>query len=645
MHLASGPEILTVAQHAEADRLAAAAGIPGAALMEAAGAAVADAIQARWTPRPTLVLCGPGNNGGDGFVVARLLQAAGWPVRVAAFPTSKGDAAAARAAWGGPTVAVERGAIPGAELVIDAIFGAGFARALDGLVVPTLRAVSDSRIPVVAVDVPSGIAGDTGSADPNTATANLTVTFFRKKAAHLLYPARKYCGEVVVADIGTPASVLDSLGHSLWENGPSIWRLPQPAAGGHKYQRGHVLVMSGGALSTGASRLAAEGALRAGAGLVTLAGSPDALRVHAEHVTEILLEPVDSADGMRRVLGERKRNAVIVGPGNGLSDETRDRVLVALKAGIAVVLDADALTAFADQREVLLGALRPGCVLTPHDGEFARLFPAAARLPDRLARARAGAAEAGVVVVLKGPDTVIAHPDGRAIVNTNAPPELASAGSGDVLAGFVAGLRAQGMGAFTAAAAAVWLHGEVGSRLGRGLIASDLHRGLPAVLHDVPTAGSGSLSPPPLAIRVEEVEPLSLAAAPGRGTQAQLPQRIPPAFSKVYDALRAGALPHRGVNVVLYLSGPKPEFSFECGVVVPQPCPPGGAVRGIQTPGGRVVRATHWGTYAGLPDTHRALHAWCRAHGEQIAGLSWEVYGHWSDDPDELRTDVYYQLR
>ncbi len=483
------PEILSVEQHAAADRLAVAAGVPLGQLMEAAGQAVADAIVARWSPRPTLVLCGPGNNGGDGFVAARHLRAAGWPVRVAALGESRSESAAARAGWVGPIETFAPPVLGGAELVIDALFGAGLSRPLEGFAAETLRAVAAQKVPVVAVDVPSGVSGDGGTADPATPAAVLTVTFFRKKPAHLLYPARKLCGEVVVASIGTPSSAMAQLGVTTWENSPAIWRLPGLAVEGHKYQRGHVLVLSGGATSSGAARLAAEGALRAGAGLVTVGGSADALRVHAEHVTEVLLEPIESPADVAKALGERHRNVVVVGPGNGVSQGTRANVLAALRAGAACVLDADALTSFASERETLFAALRLGCVLTPHDGEFARLFPAASVLPDRLSRARAAAAEARVVVLLKGPDTVIAHPDGRAIINANAPATLATAGSGDVLAGFIAGLRAQGMGAFLAAAAGAWLHGEAARRFGPGLIASDIHRTLPAVLADLQDRG------------------------------------------------------------------------------------------------------------------------------------------------------------
>ncbi|MBM3506352.1 MAG: NAD(P)H-hydrate dehydratase [Alphaproteobacteria bacterium] len=480
-----GPEVLTVAQHAQADRLAAAAGISSLRLMEAAGQGVADAIRQRFAARPTVVLCGPGNNGGDGFVVARVLRDAAWPVRVAALGESKGDAAAVRTKWDGSAEAVSPAALDGAELVVDALFGAGLSRPLDGAAAAIGRAVTERGLDCVAVDVPSGVTGDTGALSGPYARAALTVTFFRKKPAHLLYPARQFCGDIVVADIGIPASVLADIEVTTFENGPALWSLPEPSATTHKYGRGHVLVMSGGVASTGAARLAAESALRAGAGLVTLAGPPEAIPIHAEHVTEVLLKSVANPDALAAALKARRRNVAIVGPGNGVGESTAENVLTALRSGVACVLDADALTSFAGKRETLLAQLRPDCVLTPHDGEFGRLFPAAANLGDRLLQARAAAAEANAVIARKGPDTVVAHPGGRAAINANAPATLATAGSGDVLAGFIGGLLAQGMTAFDAAAAAVWLHGEAARQFGPGLIASDLHRTLPSVLRSI----------------------------------------------------------------------------------------------------------------------------------------------------------------
>ncbi|MFN7692867.1 MAG: NAD(P)H-hydrate dehydratase, partial [Burkholderiales bacterium] len=451
--------LLTCAQMAQADRLSVEAGVAGVELMENAGAAVANAIQQRWTVRPVLVLCGPGNNGGDGFVAARLLQAAAWPVRVAALvPLSelRGDAADHAARWLGPVEAVAPAALEGAELVIDALFGAGLTRPLQGPAVQVLAEASARKLPIVAVDVPSGLMGDTG-ADLGAVPATLTVSFFRKKPGHLLQPGRRLCGELLMADIGTPATVWDRLQPMAFENAPSLWReaLPILQPEGHKYQRGHALLW-GGWPSTGAARLAARAAARMGAGLVTLAVPEAALAVYAAALTSIMVSPVGQAEELNQLLGDARFTGLLIGPGAGLGPATRERVLRLLKAGRPTVLDADALTVFQPDPNQLFAAIQSPCVLTPHEGEFARLFAAEG---DKLQRARAAARQSGAVVVLKGSDTVIAAPDGRAILNANAPPTLATAGSGDVLAGLILGLLTQGLEPVLAAAAAGWLPG------------------------------------------------------------------------------------------------------------------------------------------------------------------------------------------
>jgi NAD(P)H-hydrate epimerase len=469
----------------EADRRTIAAGTPGAELMDNAGTAVVRALVQRFRTCRVSVLCGPGNNGGDGFVVARELAAAGWPVRVALLGERErlsGDAGHHAARWSGPVEPLGPGAVSDAELVVDAVFGSGLNRALDANVSRTLHAAAARGVPLVAVDVPSGVMGDTGEAQ-GAAAAVCTVTFARKKPGHVLLPGRDLCGEVVVVDIGTPASVLDGIEVDTWENDPSLWRpaLPTPGAAGNKYSRGHALV-SGGYPMTGAARMAARAAARAGAGLTSIAVSEAALPIYAAALTSIMVHPVARPEDFSRLLADPRYTAFLIGPGAGVTENTRARAGAMLATGRAVLLDADAISAFAGRHEALAAAITGPCVLTPHEGEFARVFDVAG---DKLTRARAAARSSGAIMVLKGSDTVIAAADGRAIVNANAPASLATAGSGDVLGGMILGLLAQGMEPFLAAAAGVWLHGAAAAAFGPGLIAEDLPDLLPGVLRQL----------------------------------------------------------------------------------------------------------------------------------------------------------------
>lgn len=469
-------EVLTIAEMYRADALAIAGGVPGIRLMEAAGWAIAREVRRRWRPCRVIVLCGPGNNGGDGFVAARILARDGWPVRLALLGELvglKGDAALAAARWSGPVEQAGPDCLDRAQLVIDALFGAGLARPLDGPALALVAAIKARGVPVLAVDVPSGVNGDTGQILGDAAPAQATVTFFRKKPGHLLLPGRLACGAVVVADIGIPASVLDEVSPGCRENGPALWRVPRAEPGGHKYSRGHALVVAGE--MTGAALLAARTTRRIGAGLVTIASLPERADVFRVAEPGAILADLQEFDAL---LQDPRRNAVLIGPGGGTGADTKARAIAAAQAGRALVLDADALTSLGGE---VGRACNPLTVLTPHDGEYARMFPYRGH---RLSRARAAAAQTGAVMLLKGADTVIAAPDGRAAINANAPPDLATAGSGDVLAGAILGLLAQGMAPFEAAAAAVWLHGAAAARIGRGLVAEDLPDTLKALLQE-----------------------------------------------------------------------------------------------------------------------------------------------------------------
>lgn len=480
--LPSPREILTVAEITAADRAAIDAGASGPELMERAGGKVTDAIVARFAARPTVVLAGPGNNGGDGYVIARRLRDLGWPVRVEALgPPKTADAIWAKDLWGGETRPISQRFEP-TDLIVDALFGAGLDRPLGTEIARLARSLRRSSERVVAVDIPSGLSGDTARpVGDECFAAALTVTFHRRKPAHALQPGRSLCGEVVVADIGlgpTPAR--------LYENGPELWlpRFPWPGVSAYKHTRGRLIVVSGEAWSTGAARLAARGGLRVGAGLVSLYSPPEALMVNASHLEAVMLQPFET--DLELEAAASKVEAVVIGPAAGVTEATLSNVLAVARTGAALVLDADALSVFRDDPLELFSVLDRDDVLTPHPGEFERVFPGIlASEAERISAVRAAAARAQAVVLLKGPDTVIAAPDGRAAVNLNGSPWLATAGSGDVLAGFIGGLIAQGMESFEAACAGVWIHAACAEGFGPGLVSEDLPGLAPTVLKEL----------------------------------------------------------------------------------------------------------------------------------------------------------------
>lgn len=472
-------EIITVEEMRRIDEASAHAGVPTRTLMENAGGAVAQAVMARFESGPTAVLCGPGNNGGDGWVAARILRDHGWPVWVETLAPRnalQGDAADAAASWNGEVRAL---AGAGADFYVDALFGAGLSRPLEGVAARLTHELPPER--TLAVDVPSGLHGDSGNPLGDACfRAAATVTFVRKKPAHVLMPGRAFCGEVIVADIGAPERVVAAQEIKLWENDTSLWRLPWPEVDAHKHERGHVIVACGDRARTGAARLAAHAALRAGAGLVTVLSPESALAENAAQLTAIMLR--EAAGESSYAQAARDARCLVIGPAFGTSDAHYKLLSAALgeKERCPLVLDADAITLLAP----LTHELGPDDVMTPHVGEFRRAFPGIwSSAKNRIDAARAAAAYARCIVLLKGPDTVIAAPDGRAIVNTRGSPFLATAGSGDVLAGMIAGLIGQGMASFEAAASAAWLHGVAGERLGPGLIAEDLPTILPGLFN------------------------------------------------------------------------------------------------------------------------------------------------------------------
>lgn len=477
-------EILTTEQMYEADRKTIDAGTTGDVLMENAGSAVVAEIVSRWTPRSVAVLCGPGNNGGDGFVIARLLRNAGWSVRLGLLCDAEkltGDAALNAGRWDGAVERLSPALLVGADLIVDCLFGAGLARSIEGELAELVCAVNACGVPVIAVDVPSGVDGNGGEVRGVSIKADVTVTFCRPKPGHYLLPGRVLCGQVIVRDIGITDQTIRDIRPSLMRNEPGIWRagIHWPGVDGHKYHRGHLLVV-GGASMTGAGRLVARAARRAGAGLLTVVADPSALPVYAADSPGIMTAPIASLDDL---LKDCRHNALIIGPGFGVGDETCSRIIPLLHYCRCTVLDADALTSFAEQPSTLCFAIQGPTVLTPHEGEFTRLFPDIEG--DKLSRARAAAKRSGATVLIKGADTVIAAPDGRAAINAIDAPWLATAGSGDVLAGIIGGLMAQGMEMFDAACMGAWLHARAGADLGPGLIAEDIPEHLPVLLGEL----------------------------------------------------------------------------------------------------------------------------------------------------------------
>jgi ADP-dependent NAD(P)H-hydrate dehydratase / NAD(P)H-hydrate epimerase len=524
---ATPPELLSPVEMAMADRLTIASGIPGAVLMDRAGAAVAKAASRLLAARDPyesriVVFCGPGNNGGDGFVAARYLKGDGFRVSLGLLGqrgSLKGDAANAAQGWNDAILRFEDVPLEESDLAIAAIFGAGLDRDVEGPARDAILRLNEwtrrTGNPILAVDIPSGIDGSSGQVRGVAVEAAQTVTFFRLKPGHLLLPGHMHCGKISLVDIGIPDKVLTEIAPKTFVNEPAVWieHFPRPRIDGHKYNRGHALVLSGSLAHTGAARLAARGALRIGAGLVTVATPKDALAAHAAALTAVMTRVCDSVEDLVELMADRRKNAIVMGPGMGVGAKTRDMVLATLESGAAapkpqraVVLDADALTSFAGESMRLAEAVKRSnkpVVLTPHDGEFAQLFSAKEgelrdhkdisqlTSPSKLARARAGAALMGAVLVLKGGDTVVADPRGRATIGHDAPPWLATAGSGDVLAGMIGGLLAQSMPAFEAASAAVWLHAAAAREFGPGLISEDIPEFLPPVLCRLLDGGAG----------------------------------------------------------------------------------------------------------------------------------------------------------
>lgn len=486
----AGLALLSVDEMYSADKWAIERGLAGKQLMEAAGKAVADEVIRRWPRGRVAVLCGPGNNGGDGFVAARYLNDAGWDVRLGLLGSLgglKGDAANAASLWKGQVHELTSKVVEDADVVIDALFGAGLNRPVVGEAATVMEAARGK--PFVAVDVPSGVNGDNGQVMGAAVNADVTVTFFQAKCGHLLLPGRELCGEVVVADIGIAEEALNDVSPMVCRNSPALWGacFPWLSHDLNKFSRGFACV-AGGLEMTGAARLAARAAQRCGAGYVMLASPEKAATLYRVSLESVVVKGFRDTAGYATLLDDDRIGACLIGPGLGHDFGSSERVLATLRTGKPAVLDADALSLFKDNRDVLLDGVHGRTVLTPHEGEFARIFPEFTDEESKLERARKAAQLSGAVVLLKGADTVVATPDGRAVICNNAPPDLAAAGTGDVLAGAITGLLSRTGDPFLSAIIGAWLHGEAGNQVGAGLIAEDLLDGFRDVLHFLKTS-------------------------------------------------------------------------------------------------------------------------------------------------------------
>jgi len=486
-------EVLSLSEMKTADLRAVELGCSSLTLMESAGQAVADAVQETYPYGNVLVLCGPGNNGGDGFVAARILRGYGRTVRLGCsldIEALRGDAYTNALRWKSEVYKLENSIFEGMDIVIDALFGAGLNKPIVGQEKSVIEIINQTKLPCVSIDVPSGVDGDTGKVHGVAPIANICVSFFRKKRCHLLYPGRSFCRDIRIADIGIPSAVLSELAPKIQINHPSSWieEFPKVEVTEHKYSRGHAIVVGGDKL-TGAARLAGRAALRIGAGLVTIASPIKSAYIYRISSPSIMVSDINNTEEFSELIVDKRVTAVLVGPGNGINKNTFDYALKAIETNRCVI-DADALTVFSEAPNLFFDALSNTTagvsVLTPHEGEFYKVFSSFSINDKELSKIELAinASLHNAVIVFKGPDTVISSPDGRVNINNNSPPDLATAGSGDVLSGIILGLIAQGMPSFEAASAGVWIHGECANEFGPGLIAEDISDIIPIVLRN-----------------------------------------------------------------------------------------------------------------------------------------------------------------
>lgn len=464
-------EILTAEQIKEMEQSAIAAGITEQVLMQRAGEGVVEVILAKFAPCPTVVFCGPGKNGGDGKIVAQLLEEKGWPVEVVNLKDL-------------PPLEKIEALLNQAGLIVDGLFGTGLSHPLEENMVTLITLINSSLKPVVSIDIPTGIETNSGGCYGASIQAALTVTFFRPRTGHYLLPGRAHKGELFVKDLGLPDSFFHPITAHL--NDPSLWNdsLKDPQLLNHKYDRGPCLIIGTGCMP-GAIRLATLAARRIGAGLLRVICKKEEYPLFATTAWGEIITPITSADEFLKWIEDKHFRALLWGVGTYPHESTREQAIMTLLTKKPCVLDGGALSSFAGKTSELETHIHENVILTPHEGEFLRLFPHLAFLNNKAEKALKAAAEIGAIIVLKGNDTVIASPQGELIINANAPATLSTAGTGDVLAGMMVSLLAQGLPPFQAAAAAVWIHGEAANHRGLGLIAEDLPGEIPSVLQEL----------------------------------------------------------------------------------------------------------------------------------------------------------------
>jgi len=454
--------------------------------MERAGHEVFKLIENNFTKKQSvIVLCGPGNNGGDGFVVARYLMEEGYKVKVYTFANKDnyiGDALEALKNFKGVIKALSFFNLEKKALIVDALFGIGLKRKIKGRLKKIFQQIKKSNNPVVSVDIPSGISSSDGKILGSAIKATFTVTFHRKKAGHVLGDGKEFSGKLSVVDIGFSNKKMKN---RYIENSPHLWvkYFPWKKISGHKYSRGRVVVHGGQKEFTGATILSAQAALRTGTGSVKIICSKNTLQIYSLKFPSVLKTEINNIYQLEKFLKKEKITSILIGPGAGSNKKVKEIVKLILRKVKYAVIDADALTCFKNDLKSLYNLLDKNKIITPHLGEFHRIFPTIKKKLNNVDKVLIATKLTKSNIVLKGSSTIIISYDKKIIINDHSSSELAVIGSGDVLSGLIVSLVGdKKMSPFLAGCAATWIHGDIAKKYGKGLIAEDIVKGIPAAL-------------------------------------------------------------------------------------------------------------------------------------------------------------------